>query len=476
MTDQLDPTTTTEPTLLEALGARVASLTIDQIDENGHLLIRTGLVDTLGVALAGASFEGAAIMRIASVAERATGTSLVLGTCDRLSALDAGMLNGIAAHALDYDDNNIVIVGHPSTIVVPALLALGEEIDATAAHLTVAYAAGYEVMIRLARGMNTAHYEKGWHPTATFGVFGAAASAARLLGLDATQTTTALAISASLASGVKANFGTMVKALHVGQAVRNGILAAKLAANGHTANASALEAVQGFLNVYNGAGTYDTAAITARLDGPLEVNIGSNPIKAYPCCGSTHAAVYSTIRLRRAHDLRGPDVDKIDVVVDANRMPHTDRPHLQEALSGKFSLQYVVSRALLDGRVGLDHFEGDAHLDPAVLALMERVQVSAAPPGGVANSFAADVTVATTSGAVFHASKDPTGEIFAPQGEPSGLWDKFTDCAGQVLPSAQVAEIVAALRDFPSADGARRLMALVEVDPAAATATTRVPS
>lgn len=463
MTDTLSPTATLESTLLEALGARAASLTVDQIDENGHLLIRSALVDTLGVALAGASFGGAAIMRAASVADRGTGPSLVLGTSDRLSALDAGMLNGIAAHALDYDDNNIVVVGHPSTILVPAVLALGEEVDATAEDVAVAYAAGYEVMIRLARGMNTAHYERGWHPTATFGVFGAAASAAKLLGLDTERTTAALAISASLASGIKANFGTMVKALHVGQAVRNGLLAAKLAAGGHTANPAALEAVQGFLNVYNGGGNYDATAITAGIGGPLEVNIGSNPIKAYPCCGSTHAAVYSTIGLRKSHALRGEDVERIDVVVDANRMPHTDRPHLQEALSGKFSLQYVVSRALLDGRVGLEHFEGDAHRDPAVVALMERVQVSAAPPGGVANSFAADVTVTSTAGEVFHASKDPTGEIFAPQGEPSGLWDKFTDCAGQVLSAEQVTEIVTALRAFPGPDGARRLMALVEV-------------
>jgi 2-methylcitrate dehydratase PrpD len=472
MTDTLTRATTSGSTLLETLGGRTASLTVDQIDENGHLLIRTALVDTLGVALAGASFEGAAIMRAVSIPDHWTGPSLVLGTSDRLSALDAGMLNGIAAHALDYDDNNIVIVGHPSTILVPAVLALGEEVDATAEDVAVAYAAGYEVMIRLARGMNTAHYEKGWHPTATFGVFGAAASAAKLLGLDTEQTTAALAISASLASGIKANFGTMVKALHVGQAVRNGLLAAKLAAGGHTANPAALEAVQGFLNVYNGADNYDATAITAGLNGPLEVNIGSNPIKAYPCCGSTHAAVYSTIGLRKTHALRGADVEKIDVVVDANRMPHTDRPHLQEALSGKFSLQYVVSRALLDGRVGLEHFEGDAHHDPAVVALMERVHVSPAPPGGVANSFAADVTVTTTAGEEFHASKDPTGEIFAPQGEPSGLWDKFTDCAGQVLPAEQVTEIVTVLRAFPGPDGARRLMALVEVPARKATVTS----
>lgn len=446
-------------TILDVLGSRTAAITFDRIDAHGIDLVRTAVVDTLGVALAGCDFEGAAIVRAASMGEAAMGPSLVLGTSQRLPAIDAGMINGMAAHALDYDDGNIVMVGHPSTLLVPAVLALGEELGSSLEEVAVAYAAGYEIIIRVSLGINTAHYEKGWHPTSTIGVLGVAASGARLLGLGAERTTSALAIACSMASGIKANFGTMVKALHVGQAIRNGLLAAKLAAGGFTANPSAMEAAQGFLNVYNGSGSYDSDAIVARVDGPLEVNRGFNPIKVYPCCASTHSGVRAAQDLRAAHDLSPDDVAAVRVVVDAKRIPHTDRPVLQEALSGKFSAQYVVARALIDGRVALADFVGDAHLDPATLALMRRVEVVPAPPGGRDNSFAADVTVTTTSGECFHRVVDPGADPSLMAGEDE-LWDKFVDCAGQILPTAAVDDLAAELRSFPGTSDVRALMRL----------------
>lgn len=449
----------TSTTILEFLGSRAAAVTADQIDDHGLDLVRTAVVDTLGVALAGSDFEGATIVRAASVGEGAVGPSLVLGTSLRLSALDAGMLNGMAAHALDYDDGNIVMVGHPSALLVPAVLALGEEVGASLEDAAVAYAAGYEVIIRVSRGVNTTHYEKGWHPTSTIGVLGVAAAGARLLGLDAERTTLALAIACSMASGIKANFGTMVKALHVGQAVRDGLLAARLAAGGFTANPSAMEAAQGFLNVYNDVGGYDGDAIVALPDGPLEVNRGFNPIKVYPCCASTHSGVRAAQDLRSAHDLVPDEVASVRVLVDAKRMPHTDRPVLQEALSGKFSAQYVVARSLIDGRVGLADFEGDAHLDPATVALMRRVAVVAAVPGGPDNSFAADVTVTTTSGETFRKVVDP-GADPSLLGSDELLWEKFEDCAGRVLPTGAVSDLTVALHSFPGASDVRSLMRL----------------
>lgn len=181
MADQL---ATSADTVLDVLGARVAALSSADITASGRSVFRIALVDTLGVALAGADFEGVRIAHAAAVPP-SSGSSLILGSAERVSALDAGMLNGIAAHALDYDDGNVIMGGHPSALLIPALLALGEEVGASADEVMVAYAAGYEVMIRVSRGVNTAHYEKGWHPTATIGVLGVAAGAARLLGLDA---------------------------------------------------------------------------------------------------------------------------------------------------------------------------------------------------------------------------------------------------------------------------------------------------
>lgn len=448
--------------VLDRLGARAATLSYDEIEPRGLEVVRTALIDTLGVALAGADFEGSAIARAVAVPADSAGASLILGTTDRTNSLDAGMLNGMASHALDYDDGTLLMVGHPSTMLVPALLALGEEIDASARDFIVAYAAGYEVMIRISRGVNMAHYEKGWHPTSTIGVLGVAAAAARMLGLDSERTATAISISTSMAAGIKANFGTMVKAWHIGQAVRNGLSCAKLAANGFTANRGALEAPQGFLNVYNGAGHYDAEAIVAGIDAVLEVNRQHNTIKSYPCCHSTHSSINAAMDIRLAHAPQGSDVDRVRVLVDPQRMPHTDRPHLQEALSGKFSLQYVVSRALVDGRVVLADFDGEAHLDPAVLEMMERVEVVGASPGELSNAFSSRVTVTTISGETFEAASDPAGD---PTGVGEGgrlLWEKFRDCASHVLDPASASSVVAALGSFPEFGDVREFMRMVE--------------
>lgn len=465
--DTAPGTPDTEGALLEQLAGRVAQLTFDDIDARGRTVARTAFTDTLGVALAGSTAESVRLVHAASVRSTPTG-SLILGTSQRADALDAGLLNGVAAHALDFDDGNLTLVGHPSVVLVPAVLALGEETGATMQEALTAYAAGYEVLIRLAGAVNTAHYVKGWHPTSTLGVVGVAAAAARMMRLDAGRTAVALAIAVSSAAGIKANFGTMTKPLHIGQAVRNGLLAARLAAAGFTANPQALGAPQGFLNVYNGAGSYDTQAMTAGLHGPPLLNTEVNPIKAYPCCHSTHGAIEAARQIRGQDGFRAQDIERITVIVDEKRIPHTDRPVLAEALSGKFSLQYVVSRMLLTGTVGLADFQGEAHRDPQVLALMDRVEVAPAPPRGKKNSFGAVVRVKLLDGNILTAVQDPDRDGAVMETDPPRLWEKFTDCAEQVLPPDTVDELRTFLGDFPGAGTVRNLMKLAEVHDAGA--------
>src|SRR4051794_18305592 len=221
-------------------------------------------VDTVGVTLAGIVDEGPrTLLRVPGVAA-APGPALILGTRRRTSVLDAALVNGTAAHALDYDDVAAALGGHPSAMLVPALLPLGEMLGSSGHDLVLAYVVGFETMCRIGRSVHHHHYEKGWHPTATLGIFGTVAAAARLLRLPVPQTAVALGLAASFAGGIKANFGTMTKPLHVGHAVRNGVFAALLAQQGFTANHAALEHRQGFLEVFNGPGTYNAGRM---LDG-----------------------------------------------------------------------------------------------------------------------------------------------------------------------------------------------------------------
>src|SRR5262249_29296070 len=159
----------------------------------------------------------------------------------RLSVVDAALVNGVAAHALDFDDCSNAFDGHPSAPILPGLFALADAMPVSGRDFIAAYVAGFETETRIARAANHCHFDKGWHSTATLGVFGAAAAAAQLLGLSDAQTATALAIAASLSSGLKANFGTMTKPLHVGRCAQNGVTAATLAREGVTANHAVFE-------------------------------------------------------------------------------------------------------------------------------------------------------------------------------------------------------------------------------------------
>src|SRR5271166_482434 len=169
-------------------------------------------------------------------------------------------------------------------MLIPPLLALAEPLGSTGRDLALAYVVGFETACRIARGVHHHHYDKGWHPTATLGIFGTVAGAARLLHLSISQTAMALGMAASFAAGLKANFGTMTKPLHVGHGIRDGVFATLLAQQGFTANPGALEHKQGFLEVFNGPGSYDIAPILNDWYDPIECDGASDPgLKPYPC-------------------------------------------------------------------------------------------------------------------------------------------------------------------------------------------------
>ena len=254
------------------LSKRIVALQFEDLPDEAVASAKRAILDTVGVTLAGAREEAPTIVERAFGAGATSGPSLVFGRNYRTTCLNAALINGTAAHVLDYDDCSNTLGGHPSVPILPALFALAEEVDASGQEVLVAYVIGFETEARIARGVNFQHYLKGWHPTSTLGIFGAAAACARLLGLHEERVATALSLSVSLASGVKANFGTMTKPLQVGQCSRNGLFAALLAREGFTANPEAFEDKQGFLNVYNGPGAFDaTEKILEHWKDPLDI-------------------------------------------------------------------------------------------------------------------------------------------------------------------------------------------------------------
>ncbi|ALL67439.1 MmgE/PrpD family protein [Paraburkholderia caribensis MBA4] len=420
-------------TMAQWLGERIAAFRFEDLPAEALRWARIGIIDTVGVTLAGASEPCARIAH--AVASPSLGDALVFGRRERMKPSDAALVNGTAAHALDFDDCSNTLGGHPSAPILPALFALAECSHASGRELVAAYVAGFEAQARLAHAVNFHHYDKGWHPTATLGVFGACAAAARLMRLDAKQTATALSIAASFASGVKANFGTMTKPLHVGHASRNGLIAAQLAREGFTAGDEAFEHRQGFFNVYNGAGHYDADAAMRSWAEPLDIVEPGIAIKQYPCCGSTHPAIDAMLMLVAEHRLTPEQVERVISRTHPRRLQHTNRPHPQSALDAKFSVQYCVARALAQGRVVLSDFEDDAYADPDIQSVMRKVT---AEPDPLADQqpdhFGAEVVVELRDGRrVSKRVARAAGRTSANPLPDARIEAKFLDCASHAL-------------------------------------------
>lgn len=430
----------TSPLTIQLAG-HLASIGRSTIPPDARRLATMAIVDTVGITLAGAGEDATLIVRRVLGSEATTGSATILGTRLRTGMLDAAMINGTAAHAVDYDDMARNMGGHPSVPVVPVVLALGEKLGVTGAQVLEAFIVGYEAECRLGRVVHPHHYQAGWHPTSTLGVFGAAAAAARLLRLDVERTAAALAIAASSASGVKANFGTMVKPLHVGQAARDGLMAALLASEGFTANVAALEHKEGFLQACDGLDQVHLDRLLAEPD-TLEIEQSETGLKQFPCCGSTHPAILAMLALGDAGRVDPAAVTRIRIRTHRMRLPHTDNPDPQSPLAAKFSIQYVAARALLDRHVGLADFEGDAFRQPTISRLLSVTSVEAFAAETIGNEFAAEVEVDLANGRTLtaHAASALGRGPRNPMSDAE-MWRKFGDCAAKVLspPQARLA-------------------------------------
>jgi 2-methylcitrate dehydratase PrpD len=423
--------------LLRSLADRICQVTFEALPGAAIEMAKEGILDTVGVTLAGAKEETTAVVARALRRTAASGPALIFGDTQRLDVLSATLINGVASHALDFDDCSNTLGGHPSAPILPALWALADGRSGKA--FIAAYAAGVECETKLARAVNFHHYEKGWHPTSTLGTFGSAAACGHLMRLSPEQMTNALALAASMASGIKANFGTMTKPFHVGQAARNGLCAALLAQEGMTANPAALEHKQGFFAVYNGAGTFDADRILDEWANPYDLADPGIAFKRHPCCGSTHPAADAMLYLREAHGLTPERVAKIESWTHPRRLAHTNRPDPVSGLDGKFSIQYVLARALMHGIVSLEHFSDDAVHDVAARALMARIHAAPGPDAlsDTGDHFYARLRITMTAGATFeHFVDAPLGRDREHPLPAGTLAAKFRDCARLAIDAA----------------------------------------
>jgi len=385
-----------------------------------------------------------------------TGESHVLFDQGFANAGDAALLNAAAAHALDYDDTGLD--GHPSVVLVPAILAEGERLQASGADLITAYVAGYETWAELVGRDADRHHGKGWHPTAVFGALAAAAAAARLARLPVERTTWALGIAASMASGLTSNFGTMTKPFQVGRAVQNGICAARLAADGMTASSDALEHPGGLLQAVSPKGR-------VRVDGEIAagrdwhiLRRGLN-VKRYPVCYGVHRAIDATLALVQEHNISPDAVGNVETRLGRlqTRMLRHSQP--QNSLDAKFSAQFAMAAALAARRVGMAELTDQFVRSDAVQKLMPKVHVTPVDETDPEESLFAphdSVSIALADGRVL--TSEPVRYALGHAHNPVSidqLRAKFDDCVGNALSAASRGALI---------DRLQRLEALPTVD------------
>ncbi|MDR7554720.1 MAG: MmgE/PrpD family protein [Armatimonadota bacterium] len=411
------------------------------------------LVDGVAVMLAGATEASGALVRAHLREVGGRPQAQVLGAALRAPLQLAAWANGVAGHAMDYDDTQLAtdprsvygLLTHPTVPTLAAALAAAEELRAPGGALLDAYTIGVEVACRIADAIDPRHYRDGFHSTATMGVFGAAAAAARLYRCDLDQTLRAFGLAASMSAGLRENFGTMTKPFHAGRAAESGLLAVLLARRGWTAATNILEAPRGFYRA--AAGGFDPAKIRGKLGRPYFFMAPGISIKPYPSGSLSHPAQDVLLDLVRTHDVRPEQVARIEVGVNShvpNALIHT-RP--RTALEGKFSLQFQMAIGVLERAAGIRQFTDEKVRDPRTRALMERVVVHVDPEIDAQgyNEMRMTVRITLTDGRVL------AGRADAARGHPrkpmsrADLEAKFLECAELVMPRAQADALLARL-------------------------------
>jgi 2-methylcitrate dehydratase PrpD len=408
-------------------------------------LARGFILDGLGVALAGSTDTCARIVQEHVRRMAGRGEATVLGT--RLSAPvpKAALANGVAGHAMDYDDTQLStskegvygLLTHPTTPVLAAALALGEKERINGEEFLLAYVLGVEVECRIADAIHPRHYQAGFHSTATMGGLGAAVAAGKILKLKEEPLTRALGIAASMASGLRENFGTMTKPLHAGRAAENGVSAALLARDGFTAARDILEARRGFYNAM--AGGYDESKIAGRLGRPYFMEKPGISIKPYPSGSLSHPAQDLILDLVRDYDLQARDIESIDVGTNSNVPNALIYPMPRTALEGKFSIPFCMAIAVLERKAGIAQFTDRKTRDKKVVDLMKRVTLYVDDELEALgyDQVRSRVRIKLKSGRMIEGRADVArGHPEKPMGWAE-LGEKFRDCADLVLPRAQ---------------------------------------
>lgn len=434
--------------LTRDIGRFVADLSPNQVPKQAAEAARVGFIDCVGTMIAGRKEPAPRILR--QVLNQTGGSATLYFSGDPSPAPEAAWINGAAAHALDYDD--VALRGHPSAVLVPAILAEAETLDVSGAFMVAAYVAGYETWAELIRRERGFHHGKGWHPTGIFGAVAAAAACALLRRLDPEQTAQALALGATQSAGLMANFGTMTKPFHAGRSAQSGLMAARLVESGFTASSDALEHSQGFLNAISPEGHVDRAEPPSGLGRTWALVSEGLSVKKYPTCYCTHRAIDGMLDLVSKAGVQAADVKKIGVSLSENYATILRNHRPQTGLAAKFSIEFALSSAVIARRVGLNELTDSFVQRDDVQAMIQTVSVETNTrydPESPGASLYDQVWLEVESGEIVEGEKvhRARGHATRPLTE-SELFGKFENCLVVGESEVSAVDLFARLKDL----------------------------
>lgn len=433
---------------IETISAFATRLQVSDVPAEAFDLVKRAFLDTISVSLSGSRLTSSCITAKLAFAHGSNGgAASAIGHGRKANVMDAALLNGTAAHAELYDDNNKPMISHPSAPLVSALLPLGQARGKSGADVLLAYVIGFEVNVALGRQLNPGFYEAGWHVTRVLGVLGATAACARLIGLDREQCGAALGIAASLASGIRQNFGTMTMALHAGLAARDAIYAALMAEAGFMADADALDGTYGHFRLF--AGKLPAAL---PLGNPFELIESGIIFKPYPSGAPTHAAVDAALALHQAIGGRADEIEGVRCLVHPWNFMTLREGTPTDTLRARVNLQYCIAASLRFGELTPAQFTEASLADPLLRAVMGKIEVAKAddlPDNGL---FPAEVQVRLRDGRTLRERRDvPPGAPERPM-TPAQAMGKFQSCARGILDAGvqmRIADLIARLETLP---------------------------
>ena len=444
----------------------IVQTSYQDLPEDVLRLSKQCIIDGTAVMLSGSLEEGFRILReyIGQVGGAPDAT--VLGDGLRVPAHLAALANGLAGHAMDYDDTQLSpapdrvygLLTHPTTPALGAAYPVAESLGVSGKELLLAFAVGFEVECKIAAAIKPKHYGQGFHTTGTIGAFGAATAAAKLYGLNTEQTRNALGIAASESSGIRANFGTMVKPYHAGRAAENGVVAARLAKLGFQSDPNILDGQWGYFQVTGGG--YDEEYIRGQLGRPWTVVEPGVSIKPYPCGSLAHPSMDAMLDLILEHDIRPEQVEEVRLGTTSmilNALRYNEPEH---ALNAKFSIPFCLGILVLERKAGIGQFVDSVVASPRVREMMAKVYpyLNDAIEAQGFDRIRSLIEIRLKDG------RTVTKEADTSRGTPQRpfsrgeLREKFLDCSQHLMPEAEADRILETLGTLEKVDNVQSLI------------------